>query len=133
MKILLFSICISFMCLYSSGCLSYLSYIASEDELCRTRIMNSGDATAMKQLSLGVPPRRAIRSVVKEGMAGLAIDFSSLDVIKEHPWRQLAAAIGDAAIGYGLYLAIDELTIDNSHHTTINNTQNNSNSTVNNN
>lgn len=121
MKNLLFSVCISFMCLYLSGCLSYLSYRASEDELCRTRIMNSGDDNAMRQLSFGVSPRRAIRFIVKEDMAGLAIDFSSLDVIKEHPWRQLAAAIGDAATGYGLYLAIDGLTIDNSHHTTINN------------
>jgi hypothetical protein len=95
----------------SFGC-SAVRYNASRDEIYTNRIMASGDINAIQMVDQGIPARRAIQAIQDPGVYGLAINLSALDVLKQHPWQQLGAAIVDAGIAYGAYLAVDSLGSD---------------------
>ncbi len=117
---------------WCSGCASYLSYQASENEIYKERIYASGNTEAIKMVSSGMSPKRAIYAIDDPGTFGLAIDLTSVDVLGYHPWRQLGAAILDACLAYGGYLLVDELGSDgDSSNPTTNNDSNSRDTTVN--
>jgi len=92
---------------YLSGCASYMSYKASENEIYAKRVMASGDAAAINVLRSGAEPKAAIRAIQDPAIFGIGIDLLALDVLKEHPWRQTGAAILDALTVYAVSEGID--------------------------
>jgi len=105
---------------YLTGCMSYLSYTASKNEVARNRIYASGDKTAIRLVNSGVPAERAIFAVPlgkgdnENFGVGLALDLTAMDAVAQHPWRQLAAGVADAAAGFAIYYGVEQYT-DNSN------------------
>ena len=113
--------------IYSSGCASYMSYSASKNEIVKERAFASGDAVAIKAVTMG------------DGV-GLAINVSEMDALLKHPWRQLGAALLDVGLVYGTSEGVKSLnnsdgekdgvvinTVGNGNNTTVNTGDNNSN------
>jgi len=92
-----------------------MSYKASENEIYSDRVMASGDANAIKAMRMGAKPKTAIRAIQDPGVFAIGIDLMALDVLGEHPWRQLGAAAIDAGTAYAAYWAIDEFVINSSN------------------
>lgn len=79
--------------LMSSGCMSYMVMENSKKEIKRSR-------SAIQAQDLG------------NGAVGIGFDVGNLEALKEHPWKQLGAAIVDAGLLYGGYVAVKELDDD---------------------
>lgn len=90
--------------LFLNGCASYLSYQYSKEELATKRICASGSKEAMDALKNGVSPQSALKLVPTQGGAFLMFDVTASDALIQHPYRQIGAAVLDAATGYGIYL-----------------------------
>jgi len=113
MKKLIIGVFAMAMVVYMTGCASYMSYSASQNEIAKERILASGDVDAANALRAGVPAKQAIHAVkLGNNGVGLAIDITSMDALKKHPWRQLGAGVLDAALMYGAYEGIDALDDD---------------------
>lgn len=73
--------------MFTSGCLSTVSYRSSVEQLKR---------------------EPAIKAVEVDGGAGIGIDLLNLDALTLNPTRQVLAAVGDALLLYGTWSLIDE-------------------------
>ena len=97
--------------LVNTGCVtSYLSARASQREIATKRIMASQDKNAVDALKMGVEPEVAIKAIRMENGAGISIDLFSLDTLTENPVRQIGAAVLDAALIYGGYRLVQNMT-----------------------
>ncbi len=76
------SISLIMFIMFSSGCASVLMYRHSE--------------------------QKAIKAVRVENGAGVGVDLSALDVLSQHPFLQIFAAVIDGAILYAGYEALKE-------------------------
>jgi hypothetical protein len=81
-----------------TGCASYMSYKASEKELVGQKVMASGNDSAIKALRMG------------DDSVGIGINVLAIDTLKEHPWRQLGAAILDVGLVYAAREGVDALS-----------------------
>ena len=87
---------ISVIILLSSGCASYLSYQASQNEIIGQRVVASGDDMAIKAFRSG-------------NTVGIGINVLATDTLTKHPMRQLGAALLDLAMMYGTYEGVKSL------------------------
>lgn len=109
MKKLIMVMSLMLCCFCMNGCLSYMSYKASENEIYSRQIVDTKNPLYIKQLDLGIPSRRVFQSITKPGMYGIGVNLLAIDVIQEHPWRQFGAVVADAA---ATYFAIDQININ---------------------
>ena len=93
----------------SNGCMSYMSYQSSADQIKKERILASGNQVAMKAIQNGVDADVAIRAIPVGDGAGIGIDVANLDALTKNPLRQLGAALLDAATIYGVFLGVEEI------------------------
>ena len=87
MKKIIMSILLVGLVLTSSGCASYLSYKSSQRELMGKRVAASGNDAAIKAYANG-------------DSVGIGVNVLAIESIKEHPWRQLGAAVLDVGLLY---------------------------------
>jgi hypothetical protein len=85
---------------FQTGCLSYMSYKASEKELVGKRIHNIEDAETREA---------AIKAFQSGDIKGIGIDISNLEALGTHPFRQTGAAIGDLLLIWGLAEGADSI------------------------
>jgi hypothetical protein len=88
----------------TSGCLSAWSLDSSKHELALQKAIMSNNETAIRAVRLG------------DDGVGFGIDISNLSALKEHPLRQIGAAIGDAAIIWGAYEGVKSISNSNSNN-----------------
>jgi len=79
----------------------------------QSRIITSGDQTAMNALRVGISPSQAIKAVDIPGGMGFAVDISATEIISEHLWTQIGAALLDALLVYGAKESIDYMNSQN--------------------
>lgn len=86
-----------------------------------TSVLMSGCATSyvMKESKKNIALRqasrnndeKAIKAIKEYGLAGIGVDITALQAIKEQPLMQLGAALVDAGMFYGLYRGAESLDL----------------------
>lgn len=97
MKRLLIMMTVCIASVFMTSCASYLSIESSRKELAYMQVVATKNPEAIKAFAI-------------DGGAAIGIDVGNLDAIRQHPWRQLGAALVDAGVVYGAKAGIDALS-----------------------